>query len=272
MTEHDLFSAIGYADEAFLTEDARPTARRLPRHLGLIAAMLTIVILTACAAPVIWEAISIEGARVVYTGEVDSFVRHYDSSASTSYFETPIMQACYQIEMDIALSEALPDTIETAYLPTCVPETWELSEQVVYPYLTDAGLQQKLISNWTLWLSDTDMSSIILEQVPLSFYDPEDPAVDWFYVPTTAQLENQILPINGMDVLEVSYPDCVRTIYLEWSQKYETIPWPGERICYWSDGIYLFKLRVPYDMELSTVESVISSIAVADLSQIPIVE
>jgi len=51
MNEQTLFTAIGGADDAYLLELEQPKLRRLPRHFGLIAAMLTLL-LTACAAPV----------------------------------------------------------------------------------------------------------------------------------------------------------------------------------------------------------------------------
>ena len=49
MDELDIFAAIGGVDEKLLTE----APRRLPRRWGLIAAVLALAVLTACAAPVV---------------------------------------------------------------------------------------------------------------------------------------------------------------------------------------------------------------------------
>ena len=54
MNEQTLFTAIGTVDDAYLLELDQPKVRRLPRHFGLIAAMLALL-LTACAAPAILQ-------------------------------------------------------------------------------------------------------------------------------------------------------------------------------------------------------------------------
>ena len=52
MKEYDLFAAVGGVDDRFLEELEQTPARRLPRHFGLIAALIALL-LTACAAPAV---------------------------------------------------------------------------------------------------------------------------------------------------------------------------------------------------------------------------
>lgn len=275
MKEHNLFRAIGNAQDAFLLEIDRPQVRRLPRRFGLIAAVLALAILTACAAPVIWEAVSIENAQVINAGEHQTYIYHYNSGETEPFSQTPLQQIRYEVEMNIEVSGELPSTIETAYLPAYIPRGWAPVEQMIIDYHHNTGASSKLYSSWDRRSEDgSNVHVMIYEQKPLDFYDPEDPVVDWFYTLTSAQLESQIIRLGEMDVLEISYPDCGEALLEDWTEhKVVTLyPWPGIRNYYWSDGVYLFKLHVSYDTDISTVEDVISSISVTDVNEIPVIK
>ena len=130
MKEETLFEAIGAVEDRFLEElDAIPL-RRLPKHFGLIAALIALL-LTACAAPVVIRTFDkvINGSP----SENDQyFVHRYENGNLTETFYRP---SGLDLEVDIAPDA--PEKITEHYLPLefldhCQIESYSDTEQEFY--------------------------------------------------------------------------------------------------------------------------------------------
>lgn len=124
MKEHDLLAAVGGVDDRFLEELEQTPARRLPRHFGLIAALIALL-LTACAAPAVIQSFDKvrSGKRAEEGGGYQ--IRRYSAGSKTeedSYF----VFTGVSLEVDVAPDA--PDTIETRYLPLELLEYCRMEE------------------------------------------------------------------------------------------------------------------------------------------------
>ena len=254
MNELDLFTAIGEADDDLLLP--APKVRTLRRG-WLIAAVLTALIITACA-PVILGAI--QTGELEYIGEFFSEFQHFDSRGDT-HSTLRYSESEYVIEIEIEAAEDIPATIETVYLPTNLPDTWENQE------VTINSAKNTLFCKWDI-ISEPGYRVGVYQQWPL---DPEDKSIQVFADPG-AEVETYLHTIGKLSVLEIASPANPQVVQEEGMEHPVVFTTGGKRDFYWSDGVYLFRLYVPYELEISDVEGVIASLAPADAEDIPIVD
>lgn len=255
MNELDLFAAIGEIDDDLLLPARQP---RTLRRVWLIAAVLTALIITACAAPAILGAI--QTGELEYIGEFFSEFQHFDSRDDT-HSTLQYSESEYAIEIEIEAAENIPDTIETVYLPAEIPENWQGQEVVIN------SARMTLTAHWDI-ISDTGYKPVIYQQWPL---DPEDKSIQVFADPG-AEVETCQHTIGKLSVLEIASPANPQAVQAEGMDHPVVFTTGGNREFYWSDGVYLFRLYVPYDLEFSDVEGVISSLTPTDGAEIPIVD
>lgn len=267
MDEHSLFAAIGGVDDVSLRELEQPKIRRLPRRFGLIAAMLALL-LTACAAPVVMRTFDkIQAGAVAdngqgYNGSYYLFTPGEGWSEEVPYFIPS------DVELEIAVDSAAPDSIETRYLPL------ELMAHCQVEAYTD---------------TDSEFS------LSLSMKAPGNQRAHGIYYRQYALPENghMVIPdIFGSELLsqrfygtelQQSFQTYGDIAALEFNGEVEYEDSEGNLICYdnrvarfhtkylfWSDGLYLYCMKIPviYPLRITDVEQIVTSLTpVGDISE-----
>ncbi|MBR3973546.1 MAG: hypothetical protein IKJ99_06310 [Oscillospiraceae bacterium] len=254
MNELDLFAAIGQIDDNLLL----PAPKIRPLRRGwLIAAVLTVLLITACA-PVILGAI--QTGDLQYVGEFFSEFQRFDNQGNANS-TLKYSESEYTIEIEIEAAENIPAAIETVYLPIELPDAWENQE------VTINSVKNTLFCKWDI-LSEPGYRAAVYQQWPL---DPEDKSIQVFADPG-ATVETCLHTIGKISVLEIASPANPQVVQEKGMEHPVVFTTGGKRDFYWSDGVYLFRLYVPYELEFEAVEHVISSLAPADSAEIPIVD
>lgn len=259
MNEQDLFAALGEIDDCLLLSPEQPRKLSL-RRFGLIAAILCALVITACAAPVILGAI--QSGDPEYLKEQEYEIRHFDSREETQYTLT-YQEDVYTVELKITTADEIPETIETAYLPAAVPESWEGEETVIN---SGGGT---LTCKWDI-RSDAGSAIAIYQQWPLNADDADGTKTIYVYADPGAEVEAQMHAVGQISVLEIACtanPQAVQNEDMEHPVVFTT---GGKRDFYWSDGKYLFRLYVPYELDISAVEGIVSGLTAVDVGSIPV--
>ena len=253
MNEETLFEAIGAVENRFLEELEEPPIRHLPKHFGLIAALIALL-LTACAAPVVIRTFDkvINGSP----SENDQyFVHRYENGNLTETFYRP---SGLDLEVDIAPDA--PKKITEHYLPLefldhCQIESYSDTEQEFYLSLSMKIPRYGRVYGITYFQRILPKDGIVYIKEALD-YPMWEQSLRTFG-------ETKVLEISGKD----AYTDADGN----------TICYNGNWIAlittkqlYWSDGHYLFGLHYPltYPLSDADTEPFLSSLtAVDDLTQ-----
>ena len=239
MTNHDLYRAIGEADETFLLECEQSLPRRSPRHLGIIAALVALM-LTACAPAAIRAFNAIKGTSLSQTDEIYEF---YELESSV-----------YEIWVDIDIAQDAPTTIETAYLPIAMEN-----------YGESITVEQK---EWSV--SFYCMSRETSAEEYVDFHQSAYPA--------HTRNEEKILlgkfyasPGNTPQIREITFEDTVVLDIIQESHAHKRESgayYLPHRTVFWSDGYYLFFMNLPTSWNDDQIKEMISSLTpVEDISQ-----
>lgn len=253
MDELELFEAIGYADEDLLMD--RPVRRTPLRKIGLIAAILTLVILTACAAPVVLRTFqAVSGGEAELTkagGRRLTFLVDNETGERTmvSQSEEP---AQYRITLEITGEGVRPDVLKELYTPGWIPEDYvnlyEESEadSHILRYVTDTGFPAKYVEF---------RQSLLPEGNPVTFTD----SFTGFRGLHVNRLDGEYVVYGETTVLELREELDAQeaTIFSDSIMQIS-------RYLYWSDGAYLFRLEIPWDMDMQTVEQIIASVQIVN--------
>lgn len=253
MDELDLFEAIGQVDEELLIDKTR---RITPlRKMGLIAAVLTLAILTACAAPVVLRTFqAVSGGEVELTKEGGrrlAFLIDNETGERTMVSQS-VEPAQYRITLDIAGEGVRPDALEELYAPVWIPEdyvnSYEESEtdSHILRYVTDswAGFPARYVEF---------RQSLLPEGNPVTFTD----SFTGFRGLHVNRMDGEYVVYGEAAVLELreemdaEEAACFCDSFMQIS-----------RYLYWSDGAYLFRLEIPWDMDSRTVEQIITSVQI----------
>lgn len=276
MKEEALFEAIGNVEDRFLEELEESTHRRLPKHFGLVAALIALL-LTACAAPVVVRNLSAlkTGAIVASEEDLCMEVLLLDSDGETVMISGPsTVYMSGTVSLEVEPAEDLPESIDTYYLPLkllehCQVEHWTVS---------DTLLSVELSMDATSAVRDARFNGHVYRQ-PLRAYGlvyqqqllPEGGTV----------VSEGVLGIGIWDQQEVTYGDVSAVEFGgKWTADMMDLD-TGERIqdrinvnirhVFWSDGTYLYGLRlvgVPPLVSSVTVQEILDSLtAIEDLSQ-----
>lgn len=252
MNEYDIFAAIGGVEDTFLAELEESRIRRLPRHSGLIAAMLALL-LTACAAPVVIRSFDkVTGGSRAETGSGFQIVEYSSGSRkpTKSYFVPS------GVELEVTVAPEAPQKIEEHFLPLKILEYCEVESY------TDA---------------QTEFSLSLSMKVPRF-----GRAYGIFY-------RQYVLPADGhvqlQDILDSrewersfqTYGD-INALEFEGNGRYEdsdgsTLLYDGNHVAriytkqiFWSDGFYLYCLKIPvtYPLTIEKVEEIVTSLTVVE--------
>lgn len=253
MDELDLFEAIGQVEEELLIDKPR---RITPlRKMGLIAAVLTLVILTACAAPVVLRTFkAVSGGEVELTKEGGrrlAFLIDNETGERTLVSQS-VEPAQYRITLDIAGEGTRPDALEELYAPEWIPEDYvNLYEESE----ADFHILRYVADSWVGFPARyvEFRQSLLPEGNPVTLTD----SFTGFRGLHVNRMEGEYVVYGEATVLELreeldaQEAACFSNSFMQIS-----------RYLYWSDGAYLFRLEIPWDMDTQTVEQIITSVQI----------
>ena len=255
MDELDIFAAIGGVDEKLLTE----APRRLPRRWGLIAAVLALAVLTACAAPVV-----IRSFTAVSGGVAEQTGKYYEQRIAVINQETGVVvsfstsremrPAEYLITLEMEGDCKRPKSLEEWYALTWVPEDY-------VNHFDNSEENCRILRFATEDRGNVRGSYIELRQSLLPEGNPvtfTESFANWGTL-FVNDMVSEYISYGDAAVLELACemdPEDVRIF----SGSFQQI----SRYLYWSDGAYLFRLEVPYLMDADTIGKIIGSVQVAE--------
>lgn len=256
MNEHDLFAAVGGTEDRFLAELEESRLRRLPRHFGLIAAMLALL-LTACAAPVVIRSFDkVTGGDRAETGSGFQITEYSSGSRKSvkSYFVPS------GVELEVTVDPEAPQEIEEHFLPLKFLEYCQVESYTDTENEFSLSLSMKVPRYGRAY-------GIFYRQYVL----PEDGHVHL----------QDILDSKGWERSFQTYGD-VNALEFEGHGSYEDsdggrLLYDGNHVAriytkqiFWSDGFYLYCLKIPVTYPLTTdkVEEIVTSLtAVEDITE-----
>lgn len=257
MNNHELFSIIGSVEDAYLLELEQPQRRCLPRHFGLIAALITLL-LTACAAPVITRSFDkVESAERSGTGNGCEVYVMVNGSRQWKYDGFRSSDA----EVQVTAEPDAPKNLDTQYFPVqlleyCTPEQCNITDTSLF-----MELSMKVPRYGKIY-------GIQYQQHVI----PEDGNVIVPYIlEDTVFMEQESRVYADVEALvfcgDITYENIPRgepmTIDTVFGMIYS-------QIIFWSDGYYLYCLRIPltYNLPVTEVEGIVTSLtAVEDITQ-----
>lgn len=276
MNEETLFEAIGAVEYRFLKDLEQTPIRRLPKHFGLIAALIALL-LTACAAPVVVRNLSaLKGGSIVASENdlniekvmLDKYGKVIMSSGPST------VSTSGTVSLNVEPAGDLPESIETHYLPLkllehCQVESWSV---------TDTLLSLELSMDTTGSVRDTRANVLVYRQ-PLRAYGlvyqqqllPQDGKVVSKGVLGTGLWDQHSVTYGDLSTVEFTGKWTADMLDLEAGEMIHGRINVNIRHIFWSDGIYLYGLRlvgVPPLGSSVTVQEILDSLtAVEDLSQ-----
>lgn len=255
MDELDIFAAIGGVDEDLLLERPR---RILPlRKVGLIAAVLTLVVLTACAAPVVvrtFKAVCGGEASLVREAHMEGWrVIDNETGDILAVGSREWHPAEYEITLEITEDAERADSLEELYAPAWMPEDYvncfDQSEENCRILRYSTGDRNGIFGSYVIF-----RQSLLPEGNPVVFTDTLSEFREVFVNAMEASYETY----GEATVLEL----CPRLKDMGDFPLTEELLLEARRYLYWSDGAYLFRLTIPYEMDEQTVARIIGSVAV----------
>ncbi|MBQ7344778.1 MAG: hypothetical protein IJW45_01790 [Oscillospiraceae bacterium] len=229
MNREKLFEAIGQVDERLLAgAEVQKKYRRLGWKVALVAAVVAGLTVTAVAAPAIRNALF--GGKV----ETDDtmWITPTDPADGSSY-----EISSHEVTLAVDMDADAPKTIGTYYLPR-VPEGME---QVAGHILGDP--LGSVTQFW--WIQDT-VGDIHFVQKAGGSLQPEDlrESVSTSYGTIPEAELRTFAGIQGYLIDALPIGDGL----------------VGDRIFFWSDGQYLFRLEVPYEYTDDQLEEMVASV------------
>lgn len=250
MNELDLFSAIGNVDDRYLDFPISVRGRHPLRRILLAAAILSLLATTVWAAPFLFNAI--QRTELEFIGRQEVAFSHFDSRMEPVSTLTS-QEAVYTVEIEITPAAYLPEIIETLYLPESVPEDWEGEERLLH------SAYGTFTCRWDI-RSAEGRFPVIYQQWPLSGQLTDGICVHRFHADVGAQVESRMHTADSFSVLEISKTSVIQDLLDEDSQVVGGFTNGATRDYYWSDGQYLFRLCVPFEMDYDSVSPVIASL------------
>ncbi len=231
MKELDLLQAVGHIQERYLTEaeastDTATANRRLWR-IALAAAIICLLTVSAIAAPSVISAL--RGADVHYRTDAVPYVSIYGHDTGVM-----VMPGSYDVLLNIQVDPQAPSTLEMPQLPQVLLDEYP---EIAHCARGETGVQYFC-----------DRGRIRFEQYAI----PEGGNGTYRAICRglrMCKVEEQMIKCGDIDVLEV--------VFRKVTEQTEGSP---IRQLYWSDGMYIYYLLVPYEMDAADYERIIASV------------
>lgn len=232
MNEHDLFLAIGAVDDAYLNNEngSKPgRGKRILWRVGLVAAVISLLVVTVSAAPVILGAL--RDGKIRFAEDGQPYISIYSTAGITS-------SNGYQVLLDLDVDPDAPETLEDPCLPVSLLENnlpsrcnWEKYGVICWfrYHCPDGRAESIRFEQYTIPETVDGLYPAICRSIPWSI------------------VKSRTLECGDKTVYEVTFTGSLES-------KLET------RQLYWSDGKYIYYLLLDYDVEAADYEKIIESI------------
>lgn len=250
MNNHDLLTAIGHVPEEYLPELEACHVRRLPKRFGLIAAAVALL-LTACAGPALAQHFdALQSGSIINNESVRTWDELWENPDAHWMEGDYIILRPGTVCIDVAVAENAPKILEKPCLPLALLEYTS----------TEAGS-----------LSETSLSMEFSMKVPRHgmvrgiFYQqhilPEDGHIELDDFVDFGIMKEQMKTYGSISVLEIEGDTCYPLL-----DDPRVQPAIFTKHLFWSDGYYLYCLKLPitYNLPVSAVEEIIISLAAVD--------
>lgn len=258
MNAQTLFTAIGTVDDIYLLDLEHSNVRRLPKRFGLIAAML-VLLLTACASPAIVQHFDVLRSGGIlnneYTVTWDKLWKNPDDYFINGNY---LILHPNTVVLDVTPAADAPETLAQPCIPLALLdyaaiETGELTETALSLELSATVPQYGHIRG------------ILYRQQVI----PKDSAAEITNFVDPGLMKENMTVYGSVSALEIdgriSYP------YIDTTP--EKPVFTGHirtKHIFWSDGHYLYALKIPitYNLPVTAVEGIVTSLApVEDISE-----
>lgn len=247
MNAEDLFRAIGQADPADLehSEMQKQKHRKVLPRVGLIAAVLAVLCMTAMAIPSVRNllfGINVKQNRVAAISVFDGVEMVAGGSA--------------EVWLDVTISQDAPGMVETAYVPLFAAENW----QPIVEYWPE-GVILTMGPDLNIGWEDGEGNYALFHQLAHPGYTGDDTA-DYIELGYNAAYEITTLKLGADEV------QCINVHPSSIDGEGVSAKDDGRRKIFWSDGSYLFSMEVNFDMTDAMLQTLYESVApVEDVDQ-----
>lgn len=237
MTEHDLFTAIGQSKDAFLPELTPIPVYHRPQHLGFIAAILALI-LTACAVPTVIHSFDkLKSGQIVPTesDKVWEYWLVFNSNGEKIRQKSTTIYESGDLDIQVEPDTDAPQTIEEYRFPLRLSELYDVVEYSCGETLFSVEFQGTAPQNQVL-------IDIEYRQYAL----PEDGriTVEDFFLP--GPMEESAKQYGEITVLQYDgYGESVDPIFFTAPENYVVRHTVRARYLFWSEGMYLYCLKLP---------------------------
>ena len=255
MNVHELYDAIGQADEVYVahSEQTVTRGRRIGLRVGLIAAVLIAALsFTAAASPAFREWLF--GVHELHEEQIARPVAIEGEDFGV------FSEGKLEIRPEVDLIEGYPTTIETFYVPTVLAESWRPG--VICADDPD-GYIEHLREECCLYWDDPNADpprAVRFCQYTGRYLELDTP-MTWInigYHQGDSGYHIEEIELAGIPMQHVR----VEASSVELDHGFASSS--GADYYFWTDGSYIFSLGLPLDTELSLVEDVVASLAPVD--------
>ncbi len=251
MKEYQLFEAVGDSEERFLMELEETPSRRLPKHFGLAAALIALM-LTACAAPVVIRNFDkLKNAQLLQSEE-DKVWYNYEGEEGFRVNKSGV------VTLTVEKAEDAPETLEEIYIPM----------EFLQHGTIDGGrrTETQLSLEFSAQTSRSGRVEGLLYQQRVI---PGDGHMEITDVVEPGVWQQATYGFDNLTALNIFGEPIMEDAPEQFHGRMVLSPWTINHI-FWSDGHYLYCLRYPMELGIdeTELEEIITSLTgVEDLSQ-----
>lgn len=254
MNEQTLFNAIGGVEDSYLLELEQHKVRSLPKHFGLIAAMLALF-LTACAAPAILQHFdALQSGGIVqneYTVTWDDLWEDPDAHFVKGNY---IILQPNTVALNVTVSENAPESLEQPCLPFALLD----HVSILNGTLTETSLSLEFSGKIPQY---GQIRGIFYQQHVL----PKDGRIEVENFVDAGLMSENMKTYGDISALEIEGRTCYPLLDNPREQ-----PAIYTKHIFWSDGYYLYALKLPisFYLPVTVVEDIVTSMTpVEDITE-----
>ena len=255
MNVHELYDAVGLADEAYVIHSERTVTRgrQVVLRVGLITAVMTVALsITAAASPSFREWLF--GVHELHEAQIAKPVAIEGEDFGV------FSEGKLEIRPEVDLTEGYPTRIETFYVPMALAETWQPG--VIYTDDPD-GYVGHLREESCLYWDDPDVDpprAVRFCQYTGRYLELNTPMT---WISLGYHREEAGYSIEGVELAGIPMQHVrVEASSVELEHGFASSS--GADYYFWTDGTYIFSLGVPLNTEELFVEAVVTSLAPVD--------